>query len=97
MDEVDFGVDQATLTQAISVHYQTMFAAWISSVADEHSDVLTDYAIEFARMTAEEGKGVPVIEGMVLETEIWRPIGQLFENYDVLDRADVRHPWPGCR
>ncbi|MGB2840561.1 MAG: amidase family protein, partial [Actinomycetes bacterium] len=84
VDEVDFGVDQATLTRAISVHYQTMFAAWIGSVADEYPDLLTDYAIEFARMTAEQGKGIPVIEGMVIETEIWKPIGQLFERYDAL-------------
>jgi amidase len=84
VDEVDLGVDQQTLTRAISVHYQTMFAAWISSVADEHADVLTDYAIEFARMTAEEGKGIPVIEGMVIETELWKPIGALFEKYDAL-------------
>ncbi len=84
VDEVDFGVDQAALTRAISVHYQTMFAAWIGSVADEHGDLLTDYAIEFARMTAEEGKDISVIEGMVIETEIWKPIGQLFERYDAL-------------
>ena len=94
VDEVDFGVDQATLTRAISVHYQTMFAAWIGSVADEYPDLLTDYAIEFARMTAEQGKGIPVIEGMVIETEIWKPIGQLFERYDASDRPDVSHPRP---
>ncbi len=61
-----------------------MFAAWIGSVADEYGDVLNDYSIEFARFTAEAGKDIPVIEGMVLETEIWKPIGQLFERYDVL-------------
>ena len=72
------------LERAFSVHYQTMFAAWIGSVAEEHGDLLNDYAIEFARFTAEAGKDIPVIEGMVLETEIWKPIGQLFERYDVL-------------
>lgn len=84
VDEVDLGVDSAVLTKAISVHYQTMFAAWIGSVAEEYGDALNDYSIEFARFTGEEGKGISVLEGMELETQIWKPIGALFETYDVV-------------
>ncbi len=84
VDEVELSLDREVLERAFSVHYQTMFAAWIGSVAEEHGDLLNDYAIEFARSTAEMGKDTPVIEGMVLETEIWKPIGRLFERYDVL-------------
>jgi Asp-tRNA(Asn)/Glu-tRNA(Gln) amidotransferase A subunit family amidase len=84
VDEVDLSVDRAMLDRAIGVHYQTMFAAWIGGIADEYGDLLNDYAIEFARMTAERGAGVSVLEGMELETLIWRPIGKLFEQYDVL-------------
>ncbi len=84
VDEVDFGVDRALLDRAIGVHYQTMFAAWIGGVAEEHGDLLNDYSIEFARLTAERGAGVSVLEGMDIETQIWRPIAALFEQYDVL-------------
>ena len=84
VDEVDLVVDRELLDQAIGVHYQTMFAAWIGGIAEEHPDELNDYAIEFARMTAERGAGQSVLEGMVMETELWRPIGALFEEYDVL-------------
>jgi Asp-tRNA(Asn)/Glu-tRNA(Gln) amidotransferase A subunit family amidase len=84
VDEIDLSLDRDMLERAFSVHYQTMFAAWIGGVAEEHGDLLNDYAIEFARFTAEAGKDIPVLEGMMLETEIWQPIGALFEQYDVL-------------
>jgi Asp-tRNA(Asn)/Glu-tRNA(Gln) amidotransferase A subunit family amidase len=84
VDEVDLTVDRALLDRAIGVHYQTMFAAWIGGMADEYGDVLNDYSIEFARMTAERGAGLSVLEGMEIETQIWRPIGDLFEQYDAL-------------
>lgn len=84
VDEVDLVVDRELLDQAIGVHYQSMFAAWIGGIAEEHPDELNDYAIEFARLTAERGSGHSVLEGMVMETELWRPLGALFEQYDVL-------------
>jgi Asp-tRNA(Asn)/Glu-tRNA(Gln) amidotransferase A subunit family amidase len=84
VDEVDLAVDRDVLSRALGVHYQTMFAAWIGSVAEEHADLMNDYSIEFARLTAERGAGTPVIEGMEIETQIWRPIGALFEQYDTL-------------
>jgi Asp-tRNA(Asn)/Glu-tRNA(Gln) amidotransferase A subunit family amidase len=84
VDEVDLSVDRALLDRAIGVHYQTMFAAWIGGVAEEYGDLLNDYSIEFARLTGERGAGVSVLEGMEIETQIWRPIGTLFEEYDVL-------------
>lgn len=84
VDEVELVIDHDLLNKAAGVHFQTMFAAWIGSVADEHGDLLNDYAIEFARVTAEDSKGLSVLEGMDLETSMWQPIGELFERYDVL-------------
>jgi len=84
VEEVDLVVDRDVLMRAISVHYQTMFAAWIGSIADEHRDLLNDYAIDFAQMTAKNGAGVSVLEGMDLETQIWESLGRLFQRYDVL-------------
>ncbi len=84
VDEVALTVDHALMNKAAAVHFQTMFAAWIGSVAEEHGDLLNDYAIEFARTTAEDGKDMGVLDGMLIETEMWKPIGDLFERYDVL-------------
>ncbi len=84
VEEVDYHLDRDLLMQAISVHYQSMFAAWIGGIAEEHRDLLNDYAIDFAEMTASMGAGLTVLEGMDLETRIWAPIGALFERYDAL-------------
>jgi len=84
VEEVDYHLDRDLLMQAISVHYQSMFAAWIGGIAEEHRDLLNDYAIDFAEMTASMGAGLSVLEGMDLETRIWAPIGALFERYDAL-------------
>ena len=54
VDEVALTVDHALMNKAAAVHFQTMFAAWIGSVAEEHGDLLNDYAIEFARFTGEQ-------------------------------------------
>ncbi|HEX5016358.1 MAG TPA: amidase [Actinomycetes bacterium] len=84
VEEVDLVVDREMVDRAIGVHYQTMFAAWIGGEAEKYGDLLNDYSIEFARITKERGGGVSVLEGMQVETELWRPIGALFEQYDVL-------------
>lgn len=84
VEEVDLGVDSDTLRRAISVHYNTMFAAWIGSMAEEHPDELNDYAIAFARMTGTHGAGLSVLEGMDLETQIWTPVGRLLQTYEAL-------------
>jgi Asp-tRNA(Asn)/Glu-tRNA(Gln) amidotransferase A subunit family amidase len=77
-------IDHALMNKAAGVHFQTMFAAWIGSVVEEHGDLLNDYAIECARSTAEDSKGMGVLDGMLIETEMWKAVGDLFERYDVL-------------
>jgi Asp-tRNA(Asn)/Glu-tRNA(Gln) amidotransferase A subunit family amidase len=84
VEEVDLTVDREMLDLAIGVHYRTMFAAWIGGVAEEHAADMMDYSVEFARMCAERGAETTVLDGMQLETQIWRPIGALFEQYDAL-------------
>jgi Asp-tRNA(Asn)/Glu-tRNA(Gln) amidotransferase A subunit family amidase len=84
VEPVDLKVDRDLLMAAISIHFQTMFAAWIGGIAAEHRELLNDYAIEFAEMTARNKGDHTTLEGMMLETQIWEPVGALFETYDVL-------------
>jgi Asp-tRNA(Asn)/Glu-tRNA(Gln) amidotransferase A subunit family amidase len=84
VEEVDLGVDRELLMKAIGVHYQTLFAAWIGGIAEQFGDLLNDYAIEFAAMTARQGAGLSVLEGMVMETEIWRAVSPVLERFDAL-------------
>ena len=84
VEPVDYVLDPEVFQAAIGVHYQTMFAAWIQGVADEHADLLNDYSIEFAAFTARSKGEHTTLDGMMMETAIWAPLGELFERYDAL-------------
>jgi len=84
VEEVDLGVDAELLTRTISVHYNTMFSAWIGSMADQHPGQLNDYAVAFAEMTRAKAASTSVLEGMDLETQIWRSVSALFATHEAL-------------
>lgn len=69
------------LDRASAAHFSTIMSAGIGAIAAEHGDLLCDYTHDFIRLVSTD---VCFYEGMELEGELWRPLGEIFEDADVL-------------
>ena len=63
-------------------HFHAIMGAGISAIRDEHRDLLSDYTVAFA--DSMERVGLGFYEGLEHEGEMWQPLGELFERFDVL-------------
>ncbi|GAA2354758.1 amidase [Nonomuraea africana] len=80
VEEVELPWTRKQIMAAADAHFAGIFGAGIGHLAAEHADLLTDYAREFAMTRSELG----FYQGLELEGEIYRPLGELLEDYDAL-------------
>ena len=66
------------------IHFHLIFATYVGEVAREHGDLMTDYAIEFARQADEQADGATMLEEIAIEAKLYVPVGELLEDYDAL-------------
>ncbi len=66
------------------IHFGAIFGAWIGSVALEHADAMTAYALDMARRSLAALEGTSYLEGLERESAIYAPLGDLLERFDVL-------------
>ncbi|MEU1229582.1 amidase [Streptomyces sp. NPDC005828] len=85
VEEVDVPVTRAQVRTAAMIHFGSIFGPYITSVAAEHAELLTPYALAFAEETAgyvsEPGS---LLEGLAIEGEVQAAVGTLLDRYDVL-------------
>ncbi|MER8046631.1 amidase [Streptomyces sp. NPDC094032] len=85
VEEVEVPVTRAQVRKAAMIHFGSVFGPYVASVAAEHADLLTPYALAFAedtaRYVAEPGS---FLAGLVVESEVQAALGTLLDRYDVL-------------
>ncbi len=84
VEEVDLHLPQAEVMRAAAIHYHLGFGAWIASVAEEHPDLLTDYAAGFDRWAAARAEGGSLVEQHEIEGRLYLRLADVFERYDAL-------------
>lgn len=85
VEEVEVPVTRAQVRKAAMIHFGSVFGPYVASVAAEHAELLTPYALAFAEDTApyvaEPGS---FLEGLVVEGEVQAALGSLLDRHDVL-------------
>jgi amidase len=84
VDEVDLVLPRADVDLATAIHFNLGFTDWIGSMAAEHGDLVTDYALDAARWCSEIAAGHSFLEKIELEARLYLPVGALLEEYDAL-------------
>jgi Asp-tRNA(Asn)/Glu-tRNA(Gln) amidotransferase A subunit family amidase len=84
VDEVDLDIPRELVDRATAIHFALIFAEYVEEAHRAHGELMTDYAIEFARQSNEDAIGSTMLEELELEARLWVPVGELLERYDVL-------------
>ena len=84
VDEVDLHLPSAQVHRAAELHFALGFAAWINEMATQHGDLMTAYALDFARWTGEYAHPGAQLEKIEIEAALYPPLGELLEDYDAL-------------
>jgi aspartyl-tRNA(Asn)/glutamyl-tRNA(Gln) amidotransferase subunit A len=66
------------------VHFGAVFGAEIGLGAAEHPDLITSYAAKIAERSLEAIGRTSYADGLRLEAEIYAPLGDLLERYEIL-------------
>ena len=82
VEEVSLPWGWERIWEVAETHFRAIMGAGIAAIRDEHHDLLTDYAVAFADSMQRQGMGF--YEGLEHEGELWAPLGELFERFDVL-------------
>ena len=84
VEEVDFEMPQADVLRAAAIHFHAIFGAWIASMAADHRELMTAYALEFADWAEEAAAEGSLLDGLELEGQLYPALGELLERYDAL-------------
>lgn len=72
------------IMRASGIHYAAIFGPTVQHSMAKHRDLLTDYAINFAEVTAELMTAGAVLEGLAIEGEIYHSVALLMDSHQVL-------------
>jgi Asp-tRNA(Asn)/Glu-tRNA(Gln) amidotransferase A subunit family amidase len=81
VEEVDLHVPRAMVHRAAKIHFDLGFGAWVAETARQHGDLMTAYALNFAR---DAGSGGTLLEKHEIEAALYLPVGALLERHDAL-------------
>ncbi|WLQ44422.1 amidase [Streptomyces laculatispora] len=85
VEEVEVPIMRADVMRASMIHFGSIFGPYIASVAAEHGDLLTPYALDFARRGTEAVREPgSLLQGLETEAAIQAKLGALLDRYDVL-------------
>jgi Asp-tRNA(Asn)/Glu-tRNA(Gln) amidotransferase A subunit family amidase len=84
VDEVDLRLPRSEVLRAVALHFNLSFSAFIAGVAEEHRELLTDYALEMRRWTEDASAGGSQLEKHELEAALYRRLAAVFERYDAV-------------
>jgi aspartyl-tRNA(Asn)/glutamyl-tRNA(Gln) amidotransferase subunit A len=81
--EVALPWDLAIIARTVDIHFGMIFGASMKELTDQHGDQMTSYV---RRLVAESEKVSKhdFYAGLLLEAEIYAPLGQILEDYDAL-------------
>jgi aspartyl-tRNA(Asn)/glutamyl-tRNA(Gln) amidotransferase subunit A len=84
VEEVELPWRREDIQRATLVHFGAIFGAIIGTAVDQQRDQLTPYAIDLAERCRAAVAETSFDEGLLLEAEIYAPLGELLERYDIL-------------
>ncbi len=84
VEEVDLRIDRHEVSRITAMHFSLIFAAMVDGESAEHRDLLTDYALEFARSSRVTAGETSLLEELSLEARLWEPVGALLHQFDAL-------------
>ena len=82
VEEIELPWRRDDLIATSMAHFAAIFGPYVQSVAAEHADLLTTYALDFARQTAENT--MSFYEGLDNEGRIYESLGRAMEAYRLL-------------
>lgn len=82
VEEVEVGLSRAEVMRAAFIHFGAIFGPAVAHTAAEHADLLTPYALAFAKDTAIEPGDF--LAGLEMEGAIYAVLGDLLDRYDAL-------------
>jgi Asp-tRNA(Asn)/Glu-tRNA(Gln) amidotransferase A subunit family amidase len=84
VEEVEIALSQADVARAGAIHFRLIFGDWVAQTIEGNRELVTDYAVEFARWSAEAGGDGSLFEALTLEAQIYQPIAGLLDRYEAL-------------
>ena len=84
VEEVDLNVPQADVALASAVHFRLIFGDVVERITEENRDLVTNYALEFVRWSAEASGESSLLDALLLEAKIYGPVSDLLGRYDAL-------------
>jgi Asp-tRNA(Asn)/Glu-tRNA(Gln) amidotransferase A subunit family amidase len=84
VEQVDLHLPQADIRRATAIHFHLGFGAWVRSEAERHGDLMTPYALDFARWSEHRAAGGDLLEQHEIEGRLYPRLGALLERYDAL-------------
>jgi aspartyl-tRNA(Asn)/glutamyl-tRNA(Gln) amidotransferase subunit A len=83
VDEVEIPLRREDVDRAANVHYATIFGPTVAALVAEHGEMMTSYAIAFARSAILDHPGA-FLEGLEIEGAITGIFGELLQTFDAL-------------
>ena len=84
VEAVELPWTREQIMRASGIHYGAIFGPSVARSVAEHRELMTDYAINFAKISADVFSTATVLEGLAIEGEIYAPLGELLLQYDAL-------------
>lgn len=84
VEEVEPGLSRTTVMRAALIHFGGIFGPMVARVAAEQGDLLTPYALAFAKDSHAVFERDGLLAGLELEAQIYEVIGGLLDRYDAL-------------
>jgi len=82
--EVELPWRREALTRAAMIHFGLIFGALVVAEGHDQWDLLTPYARSFGARSVAAAKEASLPEGLELEGELYPPLGDLFNEIDIL-------------
>jgi aspartyl-tRNA(Asn)/glutamyl-tRNA(Gln) amidotransferase subunit A len=83
VDEVEIGWSLEAMREAARAHLSIIFGSWIGAILEEHRELLTGYAIEFAE-DAVRRKTMGYLQSLEVEGETYGHLAGVLERYELL-------------
>jgi aspartyl-tRNA(Asn)/glutamyl-tRNA(Gln) amidotransferase subunit A len=84
VETVELPWTREQIMRASGIHYGAIFGPSVARSVAEHAELMTDYAIHFAKISAEVFESGSFLEGLAIEGYVYAPLGELLLTYDAL-------------
>ncbi len=82
VEEVELPWTREEIDTATRLHLSLFVAAWVREIAEEHRELLTPYALDFAKEML--NISISPLAGLEIEGRIYSALGSLLEEYQLL-------------